>query len=389
MDFIFVSTADWDHPFWTNKQHVANTLAEMGHRILYIDSLGLRQPTATASDVGRIYRRLKKLFAGIRAVKPGIWVLSPFSIPLQKYGLVRKLNSLILIWMINHYQRKLGFSNPVFWTYNPMTSYLLEHFNTSQAVYHCVDEISAQPGMPRDIMQAEERKLLSKVDVVFTTAVTLNEEKKAYNPHCYYFSNVADYSHFHKAVTECFERPKDLPKENTGRKILGFIGAISGYKLDFKLVALLAAKHPAYDIILIGKIGEGDANTDVGILRKYANIHFLGAKKYHELPAYIAYFDVALLPCVVNEYTQHMFPMKFFEYLAAGRQVVARRIKPLEPYSDICFLADNEDEFVSKVDDVINNRRMILQDKLDEVAKEHTYVTRTKKMLECMKHAAQ
>lgn len=384
MDFIFVSTADWDYPFWTNKQHVANTLAEMGHRILYIDSLGLRRPNASTSDAVRIYRRLKKCFMGIRHVRQGIWVLSPFSIPLQRYKWVRRINSWLLVRMIDYFQHKLEFFSPVLWTYNPMTSYLLGNFNTCQTVYHCVDEIAAQPGMPKDIMQLEERALLSKVDIVFTTAVTLNEEKQKYNPHCYYFSNVADYSHFHRAVTERFPRPDDLPPANKERKILGFVGAVSGYKLDFHLLALLADKYPSCDIVLIGKIGEGDAQTDVGILRQYSNIYFLGAKKYQYLPAYISYFDAALLPCTINEYTRHMFPMKFFEYLAAGRQVVARKIQPLEPYGNVCFLADNEDEFLRAVSDVIKNKRAVSQQEIDAAAREHTYESRMKKMLACM-----
>jgi hypothetical protein len=41
-DFVVLSTADWDHPLWTNKQHVAVSLAGLGHRVVYVDSLGLR-----------------------------------------------------------------------------------------------------------------------------------------------------------------------------------------------------------------------------------------------------------------------------------------------------------------------------------------------------------
>ncbi|RYD01267.1 hypothetical protein N752_30185 [Desulforamulus aquiferis] len=33
VDIILLSTADWDNPFWTNKQHVAVQLADRGHRV--------------------------------------------------------------------------------------------------------------------------------------------------------------------------------------------------------------------------------------------------------------------------------------------------------------------------------------------------------------------
>lgn len=44
-DIIMLSTADWDNPFWTNKQHGACSLAEHGYRVLYVDSMGIRRPT--------------------------------------------------------------------------------------------------------------------------------------------------------------------------------------------------------------------------------------------------------------------------------------------------------------------------------------------------------
>ena len=49
-DIVLLATSDWDHPLWTNKQHVACALAELGHRVLYVDSLGVRGPRVDRSD---------------------------------------------------------------------------------------------------------------------------------------------------------------------------------------------------------------------------------------------------------------------------------------------------------------------------------------------------
>ena len=70
-DVILLSTADWDHPLWTNKQHQALSLAEAGHRVLYIDSLGVRGARATRSDSSRILRRLSRSLWPLRRVHPG------------------------------------------------------------------------------------------------------------------------------------------------------------------------------------------------------------------------------------------------------------------------------------------------------------------------------
>ena len=56
-DVVLLATADWDHPFWTNKQHVAVALASLGHRVLYVESVGLRPPRMEVQDLRRIWRR--------------------------------------------------------------------------------------------------------------------------------------------------------------------------------------------------------------------------------------------------------------------------------------------------------------------------------------------
>ncbi|WP_426719830.1 hypothetical protein [Enterobacter cloacae complex sp. 285F6] len=96
-DIVVLSTADWDNPFWTNKQHVALELANRGHRVLYIESLGLRRPSVNKKDLSRIFRRvLKPPDKAPRKVRDNVWVWSPISIPFNNYAIVRKLNKLIL-----------------------------------------------------------------------------------------------------------------------------------------------------------------------------------------------------------------------------------------------------------------------------------------------------
>ena len=91
-DFVLLSTADWDHPLWTNKQHVACSLADLGHRVLFVDSLGVRAPRGDRSDAGRIVRRLKRGLRGPRQVRPNVWVVSPLVLPGQSSGVLGRLN---------------------------------------------------------------------------------------------------------------------------------------------------------------------------------------------------------------------------------------------------------------------------------------------------------
>ena len=376
MDFVVISTADWDHPLWTNKQHVASTLASMGHRVLYIESLGLRKPMLTRSDRLRIKKRFKRIFEGLRLVQDNIWVMSPFSIPGLNNSALRFINEKLLIKMIKISITKLGFSNIVLWTYNPTVSYLIKNLPYWKSVYHCVDDISEQPKMNKRWLQDEEKKLLNSVDMVFTTSLTLQKEKSQINKKCYYYPNVADYEHFHRACVESFNRPADLPP--VGKPILGFIGAISKYKQDFQLLLFLAQQCHDCNIVLIGS-GDEDLSKIFG---SYNNIYLLGMKPYGDLPQYLSFFDVALLPCCINAYTDHMFPMKFFEYLAAGKPVVSTDLKTLQDFSSYCYLAHQYSDFVNAI-------RIALQasekKKMGcELAAQYTYRSRMEWMLELL-----
>ena len=95
-DIVLLSTADWDHPLWTNKQHVACALAAEGERVLYVESLGLRSVQVKSQDFRRILRRLFLGLRFLRSVRPGIWVLSPLVLPGGSHGLALRLNRLMV-----------------------------------------------------------------------------------------------------------------------------------------------------------------------------------------------------------------------------------------------------------------------------------------------------
>ncbi|MFW5751188.1 MAG: glycosyltransferase family 1 protein, partial [Planctomycetota bacterium] len=155
-DVVLLSTAEWGNPFWTNKQHVACELARRGHRVFYIDSLGLRRPSASRSDLLRIFRRLARGMKAPRKVRDGILVWSPLVLPLHGNPVVGRLNRLWLERMLALWLRRFGFRRDWFWTYNPLTTRFLRSGRFGRVVYHCVDEIAAQPGMPAELITRHE-----------------------------------------------------------------------------------------------------------------------------------------------------------------------------------------------------------------------------------------
>lgn len=272
----------------------------------------------------------------------------------------------------------LGLKHPLIWTYNPLTLDMLHVRSNDKVIYHCVDEIKAQPDMPVQAIADAEEKLLKRADCVFVTSEKLYTSRKIINDYTFIFTNVADFEHFNRATIISTEVPQDLA--SLKKPVIGFVGAISSYKVDFGLLSYMALSRPDWSIVLIGKVGEGDPATDISLLQ-HDNIHILGPRAYEDLPGYLKGFDVAMIPVALNDYTHAMFPMKFFEYLAAGKRIVATNIDSLKAYRDTISIADSHADFVRCVDEILAaeddaglNQRLAL-------ARENTYRIRTESML--------
>ena len=177
-EVVLLATADWDHPLWTNKQHVAVALAAEGHRVLYVESLGLRPAQATARDFSRILKRLWRGLRRPRRVRPGIWVWSPLVWPGGSTGLTLMLNRLSLSLGLRIALLSLRFRRPWLWTYNPLTATLLSLRPFARRIYHAVDAVQEQPCMPSFRIEQAERHLCGLMDQVFVTSPQLERQLK-------------------------------------------------------------------------------------------------------------------------------------------------------------------------------------------------------------------
>jgi len=370
-NILCISTADWDNIAWTNKQHIMFRLSK-ANRILYIESLGLRQPTIKKKDMLRILKRIKDWFKGPRKINENLFIYSPIILPFHKIKIVQKINHLVLWLTVKLLLTRLKLKRPIFWTYSPASFSLIGRLHEKLVVYHCVDELSATPRIPGSILEMEE-ELLKKANLVFTTSKSLYEKKKVFNQYTYYLPNVADVDHF---MTTSGNLP--LPEEivNIKHPIIGFIGTIVGYKLDLELIKYIALTHPDWSVVLIGEVAAGDSKQEIDELKSMANIFMLGAKRYEVLPRYIKVFDVCILPNKINEYTQNMFPMKFFEYLATGKPIVMSELSALKEYSEICYLAKDKEEFVRYIECSLRENDAQLSQRRIEIAKKNTWEVR-------------
>ena len=115
LNFIMLSTAEWDNPFWTNKQHTACSLAELGHRVFYIESLGLRSPDAShGRDWMRLLKRLLRAFHLPKRVRHNIWVWSPLVIPAASSKFSQNINKLIFSTILSFYRYLYSFRSAIY-----------------------------------------------------------------------------------------------------------------------------------------------------------------------------------------------------------------------------------------------------------------------------------
>lgn len=237
----------------------------------------------------------------------------------------------------------------IFWYYTPMALSFTDHFNPVASVYDCMDELSAFKGA-HSALPMLEKQLFRHVDLVFTGGQSLYEAKCGQHPSVHAFPSSIDVKHFGKA-RNLTEDPKD--QAHIPHPRLGFFGVIDE-RFDSQLLDQIASRRPDWQFIMIGPI----VKIDPASLPQHPNIHYLGGKKYQELPEYLASWDIALLLFARNDSTRFISPTKTPEYLAAGKPVISTSIRDVvRPYGDLKLveIADTPDEFINAAEKILAN----------------------------------
>ena len=227
------------------------------------------------------------------------------------------------------------------WYYTPMMLPFSRHIPAVCTVYDCMDELANFRFAPPQLLELE-RELIAMSDVVFTGGYSLYEAKKDRHPNVHPFPSSVDRAHFAqaRAMDAAPDDQASLPRPR-----LGFYGVIDE-RMDLELIAALADAHPEWSIVMVGPI----VKIDPADLPHRANIHYLGNKKYEELPVYLGGWDVALMPFAINDSTKFISPTKTPEYLAGGRPVVSTPITDvIRHYADLdaVSIASGADEFIA------------------------------------------
>jgi glycosyltransferase involved in cell wall biosynthesis len=237
-----------------------------------------------------------------------------------------------------------GDAELLLWYLTPMSLAFTDHLKGNVTIFDCMDELSAFRGAPVRLVDME-RELMARADVVFTGGYSLWEVKQRQHDNAHPVPSSVDIAHF-AAARDGLADPVD--QAGIAHPRMGFFGVIDE-RFDIELVQKLATLRPDWQIVLIGPVVKIDPAT----LPQLPNIHYLGGKSYDELPAYLAGWDVALMPFAINESTRFISPTKTPEYLAGGCPVVSTPIHDvIRGYgqSGAVTIADTAGAFVAAID---------------------------------------
>lgn len=374
-DVVCLSTADWDAELWTNKQHLMSRLNESGCRVLYVDSLGLRSPGLNGRDARRIANRLAKWRVFAREIRNGLYRDSPLVLPWNS-SFAMGLNRLLVRWRLSRNIARFGLEQPMLWSYTPAAIDVFDSKVYSGLIYHCVDDLAAYPGIDRLTFESRERELIALADVCVASSRPLVAHLQSLGAReVVYWPNPADVAKF----------SKELPARRTieHRPVLGFAGAVQEHKVDFALLCDVAILRPNWRIVLVGPVGIGLRNSSVNRASLPQNIEFRGPVSRDVLPSTFCEFDVALIPYRQNDYTRSVFPMKVFEYLAAGLGVVATSLPSLVGEVEFVSFADSAEDTVAEVERILTDGfDNSLRDERIAYASSHSWESRTDEALE-------
>ncbi len=354
---VCISHLRWDF-VWQRPQHVLSRLAKT-HRVLFVEE-----------PVGVVDLPAPRLEVSPRPLANGASVqVARLLYPVAQerwIGHGDPLTETVYADLLKAHLREAQIDAPILWLYTPMAIEFADVIPYSLLVVDVMDQLSAFKGAPRELKQ-NEAMLLPVADAVFTGGMSLYRDKLPFNAHTFVFPSGVEIEHFSRAADPGrFPAPPPLDTLN-GSPVIGYYGVIDE-RMNLELLRAMADQHPEWHVVLLGPV----VKIDPAELPQAPNLHYPGMKHYDELPAYLAHFDVAIIPFALNESTRYLSPTKTLEYMAAHKPIVSTAIVDVrELYGDVVRIGETSVEFITHVEQALTQPA-----DADQRAREHAILAR-------------
>lgn len=338
---------DWHAENRTSSHHIAARLAKR-LPVLYVDSPGLRAPSANSRDLARSLRKLREAFRPPRRVCDGLWHCTVPQLPFRRMPGVGAVNRIFGRWAVRRALARIGLARCISWFMVPHPGALAGTVGDVLCVYYCIDDYAAHPGVDSGRVTRFDEALTRKADLVFVAPPALVEPKRALNPAAVYAPHGVD--------AELFARASDpATVAAPGARLLaapvvGYFGSIHEW-IDVPLLEWLARQRPDWTFLLVGH-----AAVAVDGLARLANVRLPGPQPYADLPRWARVFDAAIIPYRLNQQVANANPLKLREYLATGKPIVSVRNPEIEKFAAHVRIVDGRDQFLAALDLAVRDK---------------------------------
>lgn len=327
-DVLHFSILEWDQ-LTQRPHHLARGLARAGHRVFWID-VKLQAPPAT--DSANLVRQLEPnlLHVELPAIRGDLYQLqwSPPVLDAMEAA-IRFLKSR---YRISSALQVVNF--PKWW---PLVERLYSAFGWP-VIYDCLDDQQAFGSLHPNNDAHFEPALVAASDLLIASGRILYERLGRSHANAVLLPNACDYELFSSAAA------RELP-ENARHPIAGFAGAFSEW-LDREWILKAARHFPEWSFLYIGREGfaRPTSRKEWQAIANEPNVQVLPQADPVVLAGYLAGFDVCIMPFRDLPITQSMNPVKIYEYLAAGKLVVAPDLPETRPFADMGLIHVYQEE---------------------------------------------
>jgi len=371
-NIICISSIDWDF-VWQGHQEIMASFARNGNKVLFIENTGVRVPGI--KDASRIRHRLRNWLRGIKGIRKemaNLYVYSPVILPFPYSRIARLINRFLMMPVLKRWMKVMDFADPIIWTFLPtgLALDLLNNIDSKLTIYYCIADFEKLVKMPKKI-RATEKKVIEKSDLVFAQCEKIKQHCEKFNPNVSIFPFGVNMDIFSQA---------DVCEDNPDKKstILGYVGGIHKH-IDFKLVKYIAEYNKDWKLVFIGPL-----QTDISSVRGIKNIRFIEKQDHSQLMKHINTFSACLIPYLINDYTETVYPTKLNEYHAVGKPVVSTALPEVinfnRLYDNIAYVGGSEKEFLRQVEKAIREDSNDRKIKRREIASENSWQRRIEKM---------
>jgi glycosyltransferase involved in cell wall biosynthesis len=365
LTILGLATQEWD-AHWTPVQQVLLRLAPQ-NRVIYVEPFHpsfrwLKKRNRARQKVPRA-AQLREVSDNLFVYRPNPWY-APGN---MRWAVSHRYNSALYAAEIRRLLKRMGIPQAWLWAFFAQSLSVLD-IGFTRTIYDCVDDwpsFFSHPAERRFVAYVDQQLCLHS-DLVFVGSEPLREKKVGHNARTFVVNHAADVPHFAKARETKTTIPEDLARIPHPR--IGFIGMIDNVRFDAELVRHISAT-PAHHVVMIGGVMPGAER----LLPTQPNVHQLGMKKVSELPAYLKGLDVCLMPYKVNEATRNIFPLKLFEYMAAGKPTVATAIPAVMDYRDLLYVTGDPHSFTRLVERAVAEDDPAMVARRVECARQHTW----------------